>query len=293
MNTQSLIALFYSVDEFCILFEQHWHRHLLELQVHPSRWWQTRISQLCLSELMTITIFFHQSKYRTFKHYYLYCVLGPLKPLFPNAPSYARFISLMKGIPFPLFMLQNAFKGASEGLAFIDSTILSVSHICRASSHRVFKKIAAKGKTSTGWFFGMKLHLVINHRGEILSWLLTPGNVSDVTAAPQLCLGLFGKLCGDRGYVSSKLFETLCERGIQLITRLRSNMKNMLMDMWDKMLLYKRGIIESVIHQLKSVCQIDHHRHRSPIHFFVNLVAGLVAYSFCVQKPELQDVWVQ
>jgi len=176
----------------------------------------------------------------------------------------------------------------SEGIAFIDSTILSVCHICRASTHRVFRKIASKGKTTTGWFFGMKLHLVINHRGEIISWMITSGNTSDLTPVETLCDKLMGKLFGNKGYISSKLFERLYEKGLQLITRLRSNMKNTLMDLWDKIGLHKRSLIESVICQLKLKCQIDHHRHRSPMNFLVNLVGGLVAYSLNEKKPNLQ-----
>ena len=120
--------------------------------------------------------------------------------------------------------------------------------------------------------------------------MLTPGNVSDLAVVDRLCQKLFGKLFGDKAYISSKLFKALYEKGLQLITRLRSHMKNVLMDLWDKVILYKRSLIESVIGQLKFNCHIDHHRHRSPVNFFVNLVAGLVAYSFQEDKPRLQKI---
>lgn len=125
-----------------------------------------------------------------------------------------------------MFILQRSLEKVSEGIAFIDSTILSVCHICRSSSHRVFKKIAYKGKTTTVWFFGIKLHLVINHRGEVISWMLTSGNVSDLTSVESLCDKLMGKIFGNKGYISSKLFKKLYEKGLELITRLRSNIKN-------------------------------------------------------------------
>lgn len=230
---------------------------------------------------MTIVIWFHASKYRTFKDYYLYCVQGV---------SYSRFISLMKRVCFPLFAFQKTLEKNTRGIAFIDSTILSVCHICRSSSHRVFKKIAAKGKNSTGWFFGMKLHLVVNTKGEIISWMITSGNVSDITPVPRLCENLFGKLFGDKGYISSRLFQSLYEQGVQLVTRLRSNMKNMLMDVWDKIILYKRSLVESVIHQLQLGCQIEHHRHRCPINFFINLVSGLISYSLNETNPSIRDL---
>jgi hypothetical protein len=156
MDSSSLIALFYHVDEFCKQFEPQWNQILIELKPLRSHWWKTRKCRLSLSEMMTIAIWFHYSKYRTFKDYYLDCVQTTLKPFFPKLVSYCRLVSLLKSLSFPLFVLQKSLEKESEGVAFIDSTILSVCHICRASSHRVFKKIAAKGKTSTGWFFGVR-----------------------------------------------------------------------------------------------------------------------------------------
>jgi len=290
MDDFSLTALFYHVDEFCKQFEKQWDQILVENHPRSSHWWKTRQCRLSLSEIMTIAIWFHSSKYRTFKDFYLYHVQTSLKPFFPKVLSYSRFISLLKSLSFPLFVLQKSLEKASEGIAFIDSTLLSVCHIARASSHRVFKKIARKGKTSVGWFFGLKLHLVVNHQGEIISWMLTPGNVSDLTPVETLCRNLLGKLFGDRAYISQKLFKKLYEQGLQLITRLRSNMKNQLMDLWDKLILHKRSLIESVISQLKLQCQIDHHRHRSPVNFFVNLIGGLIAYSLKEDKPHLQAI---
>jgi hypothetical protein len=236
---------------------------------------------------MTIAIWFHRSRYRTFKDFYLSCVQITLVKFFPKIVSYSRFVSVMKTIVFPLFIFQQSLHSSSKGIAFIDSTVLSVCHICRASSHKVFKKIATKGKTTTGWFFGLKLHLVVNHRGELIAWQITQGNQSDLTPVEFLTKGVLGKLFGDKGYISRKLFTALYERSLQLITRLRSNMKNALMDFWDKVLLRKRSLVESVISSLKLNCQIEHHRHRSPINFVVNLIAGLAAYCYG-PKPTLE-----
>jgi Transposase DDE domain len=109
---------------------------------------------------------------------------------------------------------------------------------------------------------------------------ITAGNVDDRDPVPELARALFGKLFGDRGYISQALFEQLWERGVQLITKLRKDMKN-------KLLLRKRSIIETVNDQLKNISQIEHSRHRSPFNFFVNLMAGLVAYTFREKKPSL------
>jgi hypothetical protein len=152
----------------------------------------------------------------------------------------------------------------------------------------VFQEIAERGKGSMGWFYGLKLHLIINDRGEILACQLTPGNVDDREPVPALCKGLFGKLIGDRGYISQALFEQLLETfDVQLITRLRKNMKNQLMPLVDKLLLRKRSIIETVNDQLKNISQIEHTRHRSPVNCFINILAGLIAYCHQPKKPSL------
>ena len=286
MDEDSLIALFCFVDDFCKSFEPHWNKFLLEEHTTTDRWWTTRELKLSMSEALTIAIFFHASGYRTFKHYYQHFVIPSFKPFFPHIVSYGRFNKLMKQLVLPLFILQNEISGKTEGLAFIDSTPLTVCHICRASRHKVFRTIAKKGKSSTGWFFGMKLHLVINHKAEIVSWMVTPGNVDDRKPVPYLVQKLFGKVFGDRGYIGKDLFERLYAEGIQLITRLKLNMKNMLMDAFDKLVLYKRGIIEPVNSQLKTICQIEHRRYRSVFNFIANLISGLV------HKPYIEPPWI-
>ena len=157
---------------------------------------------------------------------------------------------------------------------------------------KVFKTCAARGKTSTGWFYGFKLHLVINDCGEICSFYLTAGNVDDrnLDVIGRLCRELSGKLFGDRGYISQALFERLREQGVQLITRLRKNMKNVLMDMGDKLLLRKRAVIESVNDFLKNICQVEHSRHRSIPNFIVNMLGALSAYSFLPRKPSIRGL---
>jgi len=98
---------------------------------------------------------------------------------------------------------------------------------------------------------------------------------------------LFGKMFGDKGYISTRLFDWLFSNGIQLVTNIKNNMKNQLMTMPDKILLRKRSLIETVNDELKNICQIEHSRHRSPANFLVNLTSGLVAYNFLPKKPKL------
>src|SRR5690606_1015663 len=146
----------------------------------------------------------------------------------------------------------------------------------------------ARGKTSTGWFFGFKLHLVVNDQGEILQFCLTPGNVDDRKPVPRLAKFLFGKLFGDKGYISNTLAQSLRAMfNVHLITKLRSNMKNQLLTWTDRILLRRRAIIETVIDQLKNISQIEHSRHRSFSNFVVNVLCGLIAYCRRPIKPSL------
>jgi len=281
-----LVTIFCLIDDFCKEFEPEYAKYLISLRTNDPR--KKCSSRLRIAEIMTIAVLFHLSKYRTFKDYYT-CITRTLITHFPALPSYSQFIRLMKRSAFPLFIFLQGLLGSCTGVSFVDSTILSVCHIRRVSSHRVFASIAKRGKTSTGWFFGLKLHLVINHRGEILAFMLTSGNVDDRKPVPSLAKDLFGTLIGDRGYISSSLFEQLWDQGVQLVTRLRKGMRNKLMPLFDKVLLRKRGVIESVNNKLKNGCHIEHHRHRSLWNFLVNLLSGLVAYSLDPSKPTLES----
>src|SRR5512142_230125 len=154
--------------------------------------------------------------------------------------------------------LQTDCLGKCTGLSFIDSTSLDVCLNQRIHNHKVFSGLAARGKTSTGWFFGFKLHLVVNDRGEILQFCLTPGNVDDRKPVPKLVKKLFGKLFGDKVYISQPLAQSLRAMfNIQLITKLRGNIKNRLMSLSDRILLRRRAIVETIIDQIKNISQIE------------------------------------
>lgn len=280
-----LYEIFFEVDEFCKVFYRWLNKNSLGIGKQKS----SRYS-MSLSEIMTILIGFHLSRYRSFKDYYLRHVAVILKPYFPRLVSYNRFIELMPAAGIALAIFLKKYKlGNVTGISFVDSTLLRVCHNLRINRNRVFKGKAARGKTSTGWFYGFKLHLIINDRGEIIAFDITPGNCDDrnLKMMNKLTAGLFGKLFGDKGYISSKLTDNLAAKGIQLITNVKGNMKNKLVPLMDKLLLRKRWIIETINDQLKNLCQIDHSRHRSPLNFLVNLLSGLVAYCYFPKKPSL------
>ncbi|NOH04298.1 MAG: IS982 family transposase [Chloroflexi bacterium] len=281
----SLTELFCDVDDFCQSFVPVWQRQMLsagEIQRQRER-------SLSTSEIMTILIHFHQSHYRNFKAYYTEYVLVRLRKEFPGLVSYNRFVKFIPSVLVALCVyLRTACLGTCTGISFIDSTALAVCKNPRIHSHKVFAGLAERGKTSTGWFFGFKLHLIFNDQGELLNLLLTPGNVDDRKPVPKMVRKLFGKLFGDKGYLSKTLRDELLRTfHVQLVTGIRSNMKNMLMPLMDKILLRKRAIAETIIDQLKNISQIEHSRHRSPINFLVNLICGLIAYCRQPKKPSL------
>ena len=180
----------------------------------------------------------------------------------------------------------------TTGISYIDSTKLEVCNRKRASRNKVFSNVAAIGRSSMGWFFGCKLHIIVNHLGGLLAVKVTPGNTSDLTTVEPMVksANLFGKLFGDKGYISKKLTETLQKQSVQLFTPIKKNMKNKLLKMQDKILLRKRAIIETINDQLKNIYHIDHTRHRSVANFVINVLAGLVSYTFRESKPAISNL---
>jgi hypothetical protein len=279
----NLLELYCHVDEFVKSFLPEWNKHLL----NENKKKRNRHSRLSPSEIITILIHFHQSHYRNIKSFYIFHVCRHLKSEFPEVLSYNRFIALVPTVFAPLCAYLQSQKADFDGIGFVDSTPIVVCHHKRIYGHKVFKGLAEIGKTTKGWFYGFKLHLICNHRGELVSCQITPGNVDDRSPIHEMTKDLFGKLFGDKGYISKKLFDALFSRGLQLITGIRNNMKNKLMPLFDKLILCKRSMIESINNQLKNVFQIEHTRHRSPVNGFINIIAGLIAFTHHDKKPKL------
>jgi hypothetical protein len=280
-----LTTIFYHADEFCKFFEKEFNLRVLS----DGRGLRKKDSILNLGEVITIAAYYHQSGYKTFKDYYTRS--AELKPAFSKIPSYNRFIELQQKAFMPLALFAKLqSRGKCDGTSFIDSFPLRVSHQKRISLHRTFRGLAARGKTSVGWFYGFKVHMIINSRGEVLDFTITPGNVVDNNAKviEQMMQNIYGKVYGDKGYLlNAELFQKLYCSGIHLVTKIRSNMKNKLMDMGDKIMLKKRGVIESVGAVFKEDLNIEHSRYRSPITLFINVFSALIAYSFRKNKPSI------
>ncbi|WP_434339308.1 IS982 family transposase [Motilimonas cestriensis] len=278
-----LVELFCDVDDFCNVFIPQWQQQLLEDGTQKRR----RDSRMSTSEIMTIVVSFHMSHYRDFKNYYLGYVSLMYKKEFPNLLSYTRFLALMPKVIVPMCAYFTSLQGKPTGVEFIDSTTIKVCHNIRIPRHKNFDGIAQRGKGTMGWFYGFKLHLIVNHLGEIVVAKVTTGNVHDTQPVRELAEGLTDRLYGDKGYLSKALEADLLEQGVTLITTVRKNMKPKAIALWDRVMLSKRFIIETINDQLKNISYIEHSRHRSMNGFMLNLIAGLVAYCLKDNKPHL------
>lgn len=278
------LTIFCEIDDFCRIFEPKFNQQLLA----DGKRKRIRPSKMSRSEVMTLLVLFHRSGFRDLKRFYTKVVCKYWRRDFPNLLSYNRFVELQRDSLVLLGAYMQTRLGKCSGVSFVDSSKIAVCNNLRIKQNRVFEEVAKRGKTSTGWFYGFKLHLIVGDTGEILAWQITLGNVDDRKPVPSMSKRVWGKLFGDKGYISQKLRELLGEDGIQLITKLRKNMQNKFISFFDKLMLRKRAIIESINDQLKNISQIEHTRHRSVWNFYTNVVAGLIAYTYQEKKPNLQ-----
>ncbi len=209
--------------------------------------------------------------------------------------SYSRFVQLKKEVLTLLQFYLPRCLGECSGVSFVDSIRLRVCDNRQISSHRVFADVAKRSKTSMGWFYGFKLHLVINHTGDLLDVALIPGNRDDRKPLGTFAERLHGSLYADRGYISKDIREALHEQGVNLVYKVRKNMDPLKVSVSDEVLLKKRTLVESVIRELKTQMQVEHSRHRSVENFHVNVFSALIAYQLLENKlalniHELQEV---
>ena len=284
------------IENFCIIDDL-----LLEFKEFEAKNWlfgsaskPTRIPQLADSEIITILVLYHQSGYKTFKDFYTRFALKALKGYFPKIVSYDRFLTLMKRVFMTIMGIIQilCLSMNRNGIYFVDATKLPVCHSLRRKRNKVFKGIARSGKTSMGWFFGLKLHLVCNEHGELVSFKITSGNVADNNheTLKFLFKSIKGKVFGDRGYLT-KLKEHFLNKGLNVIAKYKDKMykklKNKVAPTEDFLFSSKRGIIETINDLLKNNCDIWHTRHRSPANAIIHLVAGLIAYQLREVKPSI------
>ena len=286
LTSIKITEIFCHIDDFCLDFVPKYQKLLLGSKK------RNKPSKLLLSEVMTLQVLFHLSGYRNFKTFYNAYVCVHLRSFFPNVVSYNRMVELKKDSLLPLAIyLKNFAVGSCTGISFIDSTPIRVCNNRRIHNHKVFDGLAQRGHCSIGWFFGFKLHLITADTGEIVDFMLTPGNVDDrkPLQIERFIKKLFGKLFGDKGYIGKELFKNLFFRGVHLVTKLKRNMKSSsITPVMDAILLRKRAVCESIIDQLKNIFQVEHSRHRSPANFLNNLFSALIAYNFTDKKPSIK-----
>jgi hypothetical protein len=283
--TQDKITeIFYITDEFCSEFQRSIQGHLIG---NPAK----KKPKMSQSEVITILVIYHGMQHKNLKNFYLHYVQKHLTHLFPNTVSYNRFVELSQQVVLPMTLfLKMQCLGECTGITYVDSTPIRVCKNKRIKRNKVFKDIATVGKSTMGWFYGFKLHLVVNEKGDILNFIITQGNVDDRTPLndPKFLEMIKGKLYADKGYISAKLTQLLFVDGVQLITGIRDRMKNCLLELKDKILLRKRSIIETINDELKNICEVEHSRHRSFQNFIGNLISALIAYSFFPKKPAIK-----
>ena len=282
-----ILSLFCEIDDFFLVYEK-WHTtHCLPEATPIER--RGRPRKLHPSEVMTLLIAFHQSGYRTFKHFYQRHVCVYWRTAFPDLVSYTRFVQLKQDVLTLLTAYLSAILGECSGISFVDSTRLRVSDNKRIASHKVFAEKAECSKTSMGWFYGFKLHLIINDTGDLLDVVLTAANTDD--RRPLWGLNPDGQFHGsfyaDKGYISKDLREKLRKQGVNLVYKVRKNMDPLDLSVSDEVLLKKRTLVESVIKELKTQTVLEHSRHRSFENFQVNVVSALIAYQLSENKPSL------
>lgn len=291
---KDITAIFCLVYDFCKFVDDELKNSLLlsihQMKKNTSK--PTRTPCLCMAEIITIILLYQQSPCKNFKYFYT-SYLQLYKTEF-NLPSYNRFIELESRALVYICMLMKWYCSLAErtGIGYIDSSSLAVCHNKRISKNKVFRGCATLAKTTKGWFYGLKLHLITNERGEIINLKFTTGNTDDRTPVPQLAKGLTGLLFGDKGYIKQELFTELYTKGLKLVTGIKSTMKNKFMSIFEKILLKKRSIIETIFSVLKCNFELEHTRHRSVWNAFVHLISVLITYSMKRHKPSIKYSFV-
>ena len=276
-----LVEIFCEVDDFCKAFQDAFESHLLS-NAQGSRGPDPGLAD---AEIITLLLVLHSSGFKYLKSFYTSPMGEVLRRYFPGMPCYERFIASQQRAFLPLLAFLFSKLGKETGIDYIDSTALPVCHNRRIGQHKTFTELAARGKTSMGWFFGFKLHLVFNDLNEIVALKLTPGNVSDTAPVSALTKDLVGKLLGDKGYIGKKLADELLHRGLTLFTRVRKNRKSLPISMIDKMLLNGRNMAETIIGSIQGFSSLHLPKHRLPSNAFLHIMAAVVAYQLDPIKP--------
>ncbi|MBV8453662.1 MAG: IS982 family transposase [Deltaproteobacteria bacterium] len=279
-----LTEVFCEVDDFCQAFDAQWKVHLLGSGAAP----RGPKPGLAVSEIITLLLVLHSAGFKYLKNFYQGFAMPMLRPGFPAMPCYEQFVTIQKRAFVPLLFFLLSRMGKTTGIYYIDSTSLPVCDNHRLYRHKTFAGLARRGKTSRGWFFGFKLHLVFNHLNQIVACKLTPGHLHDTQPVPQLTKHLLGKLFADKCYLGKQLAHALLGRGLTLFTRIRKNMKALPRALPDKLLLKARNMAETIIGTIKQFSSLNLPKHRLPLNAFLHLLATITADQINPIKPKFK-----
>lgn len=210
ISASKITEIFCVADDFCKKNDSEIEKS--SLKAPDGRKHRHRKGIMSDSEIMTILIYFHFNTFCNFKHHYLFFVQQHLRKEFPVQLSYNRFIEVESKVAVPLALFLWLFcLGECTGISFMDSTCIPVYHNKRIPRNKVFKDMAACGKSSMGWYYGFKLHLICNEKGELLNFMPTKANIDDrnIHVFNSLSDNIFGKPYADKGYISKSFSDTL------------------------------------------------------------------------------------
>ena len=197
---KDITELYSFIDDFYQIYSGYEKKQLL-----PSNKQRNRLCSMSLSEIMTIMVMYHTSHAKNFKYFYKTCIEYIHKNDFPNALSYNRFVELMSRLFLPFNILLHMLFGEETGTYFMDTTAIKICHNKRRYRNKTFAGLAKQGKSSMGFFYGFKLHLVINEKGEFIALKMTKGNVDDRVPVLDLTRDLTGFIYADKGYIKQNL----------------------------------------------------------------------------------------
>lgn len=266
--------LFCVIDDFFLKFEATYWKFLKQSRYSL----RIRTAQLMLSEICFIAIWYKCSHFNNFKAFFLW-LKEDKSHLFKNLPCYQRIIHLINMHQLALHALHVALmKGQDKQYLWIDSTSLPVCKNQRIQRHKSLAKIATRGKSSMGWFYGCKLHIAMNQFGEIACSALSNGHIANIKMVEQLVEGSKAKIYADRGYISQDLKSRLKDKDIDLITYHRKNMQAIQLSVPDEYHLRQRNKIETLFSLLKGQYNLVTSKARSIHGFISGIYASLCAY---------------
>lgn len=245
MHTLTPSSVIQEVKEFYKAYDAFMAHYMID----APKIGRNRPSRMPRHHVLAIIILFHDSGHKHFRVFYEMVVMRHLGR-YVRRVSYSWFIRLRNRYMIDLLFFLVMKQVRNRACYYIDSTAIKVCHNRRIAKHKTFQGLAERGKTSMGWFFGFKVHLLINEQGELVKFMISKGNVDDREGL-KMAETLNGILCGDKGYISAKWLDYLKEKGVSLTTRVRKNMKSRPMSDAQKRFLRSRGVIETVIGRLK------------------------------------------